>query len=545
VCACSEIVPEALSAQSSLTGVGRTRLSRGQDHHPLKKKKKKKMDEATLRRVLGEPLSSTGTASGVPVPDMSVLLGALRDDGTPDFAKMARATGMDPEAFAAHASRLWEKMDALASESPEAYRAFLGEKAREAAAGSNPTGGGGGGGGGGGDAHAFLRTSTGAAPGGPSTAGPRNNGMSKPPRDAAEDWATFLAPAPMRRVAAVTENRAALENVAEGQTTTQMTSWTDIPTTNRVDISVHAFDVGLIAVWRARDDLDALLPVPRDASASGPPLAIRAKKNKPPRVETVALPDPRAARGSGAFPEDGEAFGLSPLEALTSVNRPAPSLSATVYDVEAHPDAVTRALEDPRYQSFLIESATVFVERTQTPPVYFERNPPGGRRCYARRGEASARSAAAAAAADVRRGGVFSDNGLEDVSASLLVEIAGMGVSSTRDSKRNESHREPETPRLAFPLVSEVAPSHVIVVARADDGAPTTVEVTLHLPALVSAASANLQVSSRFVALDPGPGEPQYAAALPVAIDPDLAKAKWTKKTRKLVVSAPVAASGT
>jgi hypothetical protein len=50
---------------------------------------------------------------------------------------------------------------------------------------------------------------------------------------------------------------------------------------------------------------------------------------------------------------------------------------------------------------------------------------------------------------------------------------------------------------------------------------------------------ANLEVGARFITLDPGPGEPRAAVALPVAVDPDAARAKWTKKTRTLVVTAP------
>jgi len=72
-------------------------------------------------------------------------------------------------------------------------------------------------------------------------------------------------------------------------------------------------------------------------------------------------------------------------------------------------------------------------------------------------------------------------------------------------------------------------------------GAPTLVSVTLRLPQLTSMRAANLRVGARFITLDPGPGEPTAAVALPVAVDPDAARAKWTKKTRTLAIDAPPA----
>jgi hypothetical protein len=76
-------------------------------------------------------------------------------------------------------------------------------------------------------------------------------------------------------------------------------------------------------------------------------------------------------------------------------------------------------------------------------------------------------------------------------------------------------------------------------VERDAAGAPVLVSVTMRLPQLVSMKDANLEVGARFITLDPGPGEPRAAVALPVAVDPDAARAKWTKKTRTLVVTAP------
>ena len=56
------------------------------------------MDDA--RRVLSDQTRIGSSASpNVGAPDMSALLGAVGADGTPDFAAMARATGMDPDAF--------------------------------------------------------------------------------------------------------------------------------------------------------------------------------------------------------------------------------------------------------------------------------------------------------------------------------------------------------------------------------------------------------------------------------------------------------------
>ena len=94
------------------------------------------MDAA--RRAFGAnaPGGSARTPPAVPgakngVPDLSAFLNAVRADGSPDFASMARASGMDPRAFQAHAESLWSEMDALAGD-PAAYRAFLEEKARDA-----------------------------------------------------------------------------------------------------------------------------------------------------------------------------------------------------------------------------------------------------------------------------------------------------------------------------------------------------------------------------------------------------------------------------
>ena len=107
------------------------------------------MDAAHRAFGANAPGGSARTPPAVPgakngVPDLSAFLNAVRADGSPDFASMARASGMDPRAFQAHAESLWSEMDALAGD-PAAYRAFLEEKARDA--GVDAFGGGGGGGG--------------------------------------------------------------------------------------------------------------------------------------------------------------------------------------------------------------------------------------------------------------------------------------------------------------------------------------------------------------------------------------------------------------
>ena len=103
------------------------------------------MDAA--RRAFGAnaPGGSARTPPAVPgakngVPDLSAFLNAVRADGSPDFASMARASGMDPRAFQAHAESLWSEMDALAGD-PAAYRARF-SKRRRATPASTPSGAG-------------------------------------------------------------------------------------------------------------------------------------------------------------------------------------------------------------------------------------------------------------------------------------------------------------------------------------------------------------------------------------------------------------------
>ena len=78
------------------------------------------MDAA--RRAFGAnaPGGSARTPPAVPgakngVPDVSAFLNAVRADGSPDFASMARASGWIRRAFQAHAESLWSEMDAPAA----------------------------------------------------------------------------------------------------------------------------------------------------------------------------------------------------------------------------------------------------------------------------------------------------------------------------------------------------------------------------------------------------------------------------------------------
>ena len=444
-----------------------------------------------------------------PSGDISSLLQTLlRADGSetnsdPDLNRMAAATGMDPDAFRTHAENLWRHMDSLADD-PAAYQKFLNEKARDAGVDGFLPGGGGGGGAAPfpfsfGNTGEGARDANGTGAGSESLNSPASRAGNADSRKkvggvsgAGDERATFLAPAPTRR---------------------------------REDGDDHHLGVGVVAVWRARELLESLVP----SSSASSLVPVRAKRGAPPRAEKVALPDPRVA------PEN--AAPASPLAALASAGAP-PPMDATVYDVEAHPDAVARALEDPQYQALLIEAATRLAEAQDG--VEFVRDPPGGRRCYARRGEAPARVAAAAAAADARRGGL--GEGMEGMSASLLTEIAGMGLGDKQKSASTSAGRsagEGKTTTNAPRLVEEIASSRSVRVERDAAGAPVLVSVTMRLPQLVSMKDANLEVGARFITLDPGPGEPRAAVALPVAVDPGAARAKWTKKTRTLVVTAP------
>ena len=112
-------------------------------------------------------------------------------------------------------------------------------------------------------------------------------------------------------------------------------------------------------------------------------------------------------------------------------------------------------------------------------------------------------------------------------------------VDAMRQALKDASERLRETDAR---LTESLTAAAMVRVERDAAGAPVLVSVTMRLPQLVSMKDANLEVGARFITLDPGPGEPRAAVALPVAVDPDAARAKWTKKTRTLAIDAPPAA---
>ena len=398
--------------------------------------------------------------------DMAGLLGALGPDGMPDFDKIAKAAGMDPKEMRGHAQRLWKHMDQLAADSPGEYQAFLEKQAK--AAGVDPS--------------TFGGASDGAGAGGKAASGSRASqpaGRSSVP---SSERATFLMPMAQQGGDA---------------------------------------GVGVVAVWRAGAKQSAgpladLAPVP-DTPAAG---LVKLRTRKPPRVEKVALPDPRV-------PEDDTAGDISTLMAGTNKNVPgmAPEMEATVYDVEAHPEAVERALDDAAFQALLLESAALFVEREMAKGVKLAR---GARRCYTHRADATPKTAAAAAAAAARQGGLGAG-----MSSQLLTEIAGL--SSGARSKPSPFIQEVSS-RKPGALIQEVKPSHTVRVERCEGGMPMAVEVEVFLPALAAVTDANLEVSDRYVHLTPAAGDPDMVIALPVKIDPDVVSAKFKKKEKKLTL---------
>ena len=83
--------------------------------------------EAALRAALG------GGAARSSSDDASALLRSLGETpGAPDFDRLAAASGVDVETMRRHAADLWKHMDDLAERSPEEYRAFLAEQAKNA-----------------------------------------------------------------------------------------------------------------------------------------------------------------------------------------------------------------------------------------------------------------------------------------------------------------------------------------------------------------------------------------------------------------------------
>jgi hypothetical protein len=311
--------------------------------------------------------------------------------------------------------------------------------------------------------------------------------------------------------------------------------------------------VAVIAVWRATTAVDDLAPDPGAApdpggpDPAGGPAPFRARARI--RVEPVALPDPRAGDDDTDTPR------------VTLGGGPPAEMDATVYDLDAHPSAIARALEDVSYHARLMEAATTFAETAGR--VWMDRA--RGRRCYTHRSDATPRTAAAAAAADARRGGLGTG-----MSSQLLVEIASMAggatatgggataAGRTRTRARADapgtgsgSGSESESASAAAPLVVELGsspapgqgpgvpgPSHETRVTRDANGAPVSVETTFALPSLRSVEDARLEVSARYVHVSPGGDETELVVALPVAVDPDTVTAKFHRKERKLVVRA-------
>ena len=303
--------------------------------------------------------------------------------------------------------------------------------------------------------------------------------------------------------------------------------------------------VGLIAVWRATTAVDDLAPDPAPDPGAAPDFAggaapFRARARV--RVEPVALPDPRDEDDDTDTPR------------VTLGGGPPAAMDATVYDLDAHPSAIARALEDASYHARLMEAATTFAEIAGRVRMDRAR----GRRCYTHRSDATPRTAAAAAAADARRGGLGAG-----MSSQLLVEIASMAggataAGRTRTVTRGDapgpgpaSGSESASASAAAPLVVELGsssapgrgpgvpgPSHETRVTRDANGAPVSVETTFALPSLRSVADARLEVSARYVHVSPGGDETELVVALPVAVDPDTVTAKFHRKERKLVVRA-------
>jgi len=157
------------------------------------------------------------------MPDFAALFDSLGPDGTPDFDKFARASGMDAGEMKGHAARLWKHMDHLAK-SPDEYQQFIRKQAENA--GVDPT--------------AFSAAGVGAGSGGKggvgaAAAGTARGGGGRAP--ISDNRATFLMP------------------MGQGGGTTE---------------------VGVVAVWRANDastptatapDLLALFPLPNSPHA--------------------------------------------------------------------------------------------------------------------------------------------------------------------------------------------------------------------------------------------------------------------------------------
>jgi HSP20 family molecular chaperone IbpA len=252
----------------------------------------------------------------------------------------------------------------------------------------------------------------------------------------------------------------------------------------------------------------------------------------------VALPDPRArgassnSNAAASSPEYSPESLLSGELLLSGSASSPPPLDATVYEVEAHPDAIRAALEDAAFRAFLAESAMLHVERDARPGVRLDRA--RGRRCYTARRDATPATAAAAAVSALRRDGDPSAGAFK-MSGSLLESIASMAVVDDRTRPTREKESAARGEGKGKPLVEEVRDWSVRV-ARGADAAPVAVEVTVTLPGVRSAGDADLEVTERYVRVRTG--DDSRVVALPVAVEPGTATAAFKKKTKTLVIKA-------
>lgn len=432
----------------------------------------------------GRPTGAAGKSPGDGgMPDLGAVLGAMGPNGMPDFDKLGSVVGMDSAELKGHAQRLWKFMDNLHESNPDGYKDFLAKQAKNAGM-PEPFADGSSKEGGGASADPVAAAAAAVGMGG---------GMMGAPKPEAIEKATFLMPL------------------------------TQTPKPG----SKQTGDLGVVSIFRAKSGDaaadGALLPLP-DA---GHPVKVRSRKA--PYADKVPPPT-----------DDAHGMPLPPLGAAKASGL----ADATVYEVEVHADAITKALDDLRFQAILLESAIMHVEREHV--VVMDRK---SRRVYTHRGDATPTMAAAAAAQAASAAG-------NNMSSSLLTELAGItaagksgggggGGGGKFGGKGGGGGGGLGTGK---PLIQEVAPEvpkHSVQVKRDPaSGAPVEMEVTVELPSLKSIADADLQVTSRYVHLTPAPGAAETCVALPVPIDEESVSAKFRKKEGRLVIRAtPLAAA--
>jgi len=226
--------------------------------------------EAALRAALG------GGAARSSSDDASALLRSLGETpGAPDFDRLAAASGVDVETMRRHAADLWKHMDDLAERSPEEYRAFLAEQAKNAGVTPPPSA----------DAPPAFGS---AAPAGGGAGGARSD-----PPSAQTSPATFLIPVPQT-----------LEPPRERPPRPSASS------SPEDGDGCDEPEIAVVAIRRATRDLAALATIPKAPSEG--PVPVRSPKTHPdaramrresgpPRRwkrEKVALPDPRTRGAS-------------------------------------------------------------------------------------------------------------------------------------------------------------------------------------------------------------------------------------------------------